>query len=212
MSDNAISAQGTEVYVSSGSGGAITITAITEAYRAEVTGTNTLEAGDRVTFASVSGMTEINTLVGTVITATTSAFVVDIDSRAFTAYTSGGTATPVTWTQILEVKDFSPSGATVSEIDVTDLSSTAKEFRGGLMDNGSFTLNINYLETDPGQIAAKAAFSASTQKSFKVVDPVDTVYTFDGYISNFNTIPTAAIDGVLTGTITVRISGSVTVS
>ena len=210
MSSDAISAQGTTIEISTGTGGAVTITDITQAYYAEVTGTNTLEAGDRVTFASVSGMTEINSLVGTVIAATSADFVVDIDTRAFTAYTSGGTATPVTWTQITEVKSIEPSGASVSEIDVTDLDSTAKEFRAGLSDNGSITLNINYLETDTGQGAAKTAFENSTQKNFRITDPESNTYSFEGYVANFHTMPTANVDGVLEGTITIRVSGSVT--
>lgn len=78
------------------------ITAITKAANAEVTvggthqqvGTYAPPVGFTVSFASVGGMTEINGLSG-VVTAITAAnkFTVDIDSTAFTTYTSGGTLT-----------------------------------------------------------------------------------------------------------------------
>ena len=213
MSVNAISAQGSTVHIGTGTGGAKTITAISKAFRAEVTSNaHGLAKGDRVTFASVVGMTDINGLVGTVIDVGTNVFVVDIDSRAFTTYTSGGTATPVTYTEILEVKSFNPGGASVSDIDVTDLKSTAKEFRPGLVDNGEFSMDINYLSTDAGQAALKTCFEASKVKAFKVTDPAGKIYTFLAYVKNFPAIPSGAVDGVLLGNITLRISGAVTLS
>lgn len=213
MSVNAISAQGSKVYIGTGTGAAKNITAISKAFRADVTSAaHSLTKGDRVTFAAVGGMTEINGLVGTVVDASTNIFTVDIDTRTFTTYTSGGTATPVTFTQVKEVKSFKPSGSTVSEIDVTDLDSTAKEFRPGLADNGSFSMDINVLPSDPGQTAARAAFLASEVKPFKITDPLGAAYTFLGYVSNFPGLPDAAVDGVLTGSISVRISGSIAVA
>lgn len=209
MPSQAISAQGSKVHIGTGTGGAITVTAITKAFRAEVTGTNTLTKGDRVTFASVSGMTEINTLIGVVLAATGSAFVVDIDTRSFTTYTSGGTATPVTYTQIMEVKDFKPSGAAVSKIDVTTLDSTAKEYVPGLIDNNDFSMAVNYVAGDPGQAACKTAFEASLVKPFKIVAPNNDTFTFNGYVSKFPEIPAGAVDGVLMGDMTVQITGAV---
>ena len=209
MASGAISAQGSKVYIGTGSGGAIAVTAITKAFRAEVTGTNTLTKGDRVTFASVTGMTEINTLSGTVLSATGSAFVVDIDTRAFTTYTSGGTATPITFTQIKEVKDFKPSGAQVSKIDVTNLDSTAKEYVGGLVDNGDFGMSVNYVASDPGQAACKTAFESSLTKAFKIVAPNADTFTFNAFVMKFPEVPSGAVDGVLMGDMTVQITGAV---
>lgn len=47
--------------------------------------------GDDVTFLSIGGTDELNNLVGTVTAATSTTITVDIDSTAFTAFTSGGT-------------------------------------------------------------------------------------------------------------------------
>jgi len=212
MASGAISAQGSKVYIATGTGGAATVTGISKAFKAEVTASNTLAKGDRVTFGSVGGMTEINTLVGTVLAATGSAFVVDIDTRAFTSYTSGGTATPVTFTQIKEVKDFKPSGAQVSKIDVTNLDSAAKEYVAGLVDNGDFSMSVNYVANDPGQAAAKTAFESSLTKTFKIVAPNNDTFTFSAFVMKFPEVPSGAVDGVLMGDMSVQITGAVTLS
>lgn len=64
-----------------------TITGITQAANAEITiGAHTLVADDTVHISSVSGMTEINGLRGTVQSVTATTIVVDINSAAFTAF------------------------------------------------------------------------------------------------------------------------------
>lgn len=208
----AISAQGSKLYIASGTSGAKNITSLSKAFNAEVGSTaHGLTAGDRVTFATVGGMTEINGITATVLSAAANTFVVNVDSRAFTTYTSGGTATPIAWTQIKELKDFSPSGASASSQDVTDLDSTAREFRPGLPDNGDFSFDINYKDTDPGQAALLAAFAALATKPFKLVDPTATAFTFDAFVTKFPTVPKGGVDKVLEGSVTLKITGAVTV-
>jgi hypothetical protein len=212
MSIAAQLAQNSKVYVGSGTGSAVTITAITKAFRAEVTGTHALSKGDRVTFASVGGMSELNTLVGTVIaTTSTTSFVVDIDTRTFTTYTSAGTATPVAWTQVKQIKGIKPSGASASKQDVTDLDSTGKEYLAGLIDNGTVSCDVFILESDPGQTAALAAFVASQPVAMKFTTPNKT-RTFSATILKFPTAPDATVDGVQTGSFEFQINGSVTVA
>ncbi len=69
------------------------ISAITQATAAQVTsGSHGLSIGDTVVFASVSGMTQINAMIGVVLTVPdANTFTVNIDSTNFTAYGSGGT-------------------------------------------------------------------------------------------------------------------------
>lgn len=68
------------------------ITAITKAASAVVTvGSHTFIVGDSVLFASVAGMTEINGLRAAVTAITGTTITVNINSTAFTTYTSGGT-------------------------------------------------------------------------------------------------------------------------
>jgi len=67
------------------------ITAITAAASAVLTvGANTYAVDDTVYISSVVGMTEINGQRGTVTARTSTTITLDIDSTAYTAYTSGG--------------------------------------------------------------------------------------------------------------------------
>lgn len=69
------------------------ITAITQAASAVVTVSgHTFVVGDVVAFSGVVGMIQINGLTGTVTAITTTTITVNINSTAFTAYSSGGTA------------------------------------------------------------------------------------------------------------------------
>lgn len=79
----------------------LTITGISKAANASITATHSFTASDIgitvVTFHSVVGMTQINTLSGIIqsVTSTTS-FTVNINSTNFTTYTSGGIANVIT--------------------------------------------------------------------------------------------------------------------
>jgi hypothetical protein len=70
MPSTAQVAQLSKFYVSGTPGTAITITAITKAVAAVVTAVNTLVVGDVVLFGAVTGMPEINGLLGIVTVAT----------------------------------------------------------------------------------------------------------------------------------------------
>lgn len=211
MASGAISAQGSQFFMGTGTGGAITVTAITKAFKAAITGTHSLVVGDRVTFAAVGGMTEINGLIATVLNVTgTTAFVVDIDSRLFTTFTSGGTATPVTWTQIKELKDLKASDATVPKLDKTTLDSTIEEVSAGLPTAVEVSATVNIVVTDPGAIAARAAFLAQATKQFKYVLPNGTTLTFQGYFSKFPLVPSGSVNTLVTGTMAVQTDGAIT--
>ena len=69
------------------------ITAITQAASAVVTvGAHSFLVGEAVLFAAVGGMTQINGLTGVITAIGGTTITVDINSTAFSAYTSGGTA------------------------------------------------------------------------------------------------------------------------
>ena len=79
----------------------LTITGISQAAQASITATHNFTSQDVgvtvVTFHNVVGMIQINTLSGVIqsVTSTTS-FTVNINTTAFTAYTSGGIANVIT--------------------------------------------------------------------------------------------------------------------
>ena len=96
---------------------AITITAISKAISAVVTAVNTLAVGDVVIFGAVTGMPEINGLIGIVSVATGSNFTVgNIDSSGFATAGTAGTASPQTFSKVGNVQDFTPDGGTATVI------------------------------------------------------------------------------------------------
>ena len=105
-------------------------------------------------------------------------------SKFFIDTAAEGAAQP-TWTQVKNLKSFSGFDGSATEIDVTDLDSTAKEKRLGLMDNGSFSIDVNVNIADPGQAALKAAQKASSLESFKLQYPDGSADTFDASVKSF---------------------------
>lgn len=210
MASDAISFQGAKLYIGTGRGAAKNITAITQAFRAQVTSnSHGLAVGDRVTFASVGGMTQINTLVGAVVAVDTNTFVVSIDSRAFSSYTSGGTATPVTWTQVKDIMgvNFAPGGRT--EMPVTNLDSVAAEKRLGLKDNGTMSGPLNIVLSDPGQNACRASEGSDDVKTFKMELPASAgTASWDGQVKQMPW--QGGVDAVFNGNYEITITGDVT--
>lgn len=209
MASTAISAQGSTLQVATGTGSAKNITGLALGFPTIVTSAaHGLNNGDVVTFASLAGNTTLNGLTAVVKNKTTNTFAVDIDTTGGSAWTSGGTATPVAWTKVANVKTFSGFDGSSSELDVTNLDSTAKEFEIGLQDPGQFTVEVDEDDTDAGQQALLAAQAASTQKQFKLTFPNAKTATFNGYVKKVGT--QGGVDAVVKRAIDIRITGSIT--
>lgn len=95
------------------------------------------------------------------------------------------------------------------EIDVTTLASTAKEFKIGLKDNGSFTLDLIRNLDDAGQAALLTALNAQASNTMVITLPTSTlnVATFTAFVSSLTT--EAASDGVVMGKAEFRITGDI---
>ena len=141
---------------------------------------------------------------------TTNTFAVEIDTtdKTIDDNTNAATATPVEWTEIGEATDFSGPDGTANEIDTTHLQSTAKEFLMGLPDEGNISLSMNWAPTDTGQIAAKAARKARTEKDFKITYSDDSTATFKAYVLGLSS--GAGVDSKVNGSMTLRITDEVT--
>lgn len=213
MASTAISAQGTIVQIATGTGAAKNITAMAAGNPTIFTSSaHGLSLGDVVAIASVTGTvaTSVNGYNWVVTHKTTNTFAIALDSTGL-AYTSGGTATPVTYTAIGNIKsitDFESGSA--SEIDVTNLASTAKEKRLGLVDNGGFSCAIHHNNADAGQAAAQARRLDGAAVNMKVILPTGTTPTasFSALIKKFS--KNAAVDGVVEGSLDVTVNGAIT--
>jgi hypothetical protein len=169
MSSTAVSKYRTAVKVSTAAGSPKTLTAITAAASAVCTSSaHGLTVGQVVVFAAVSGMTEINGCVGLVTVQDTNTFTVNINTAAFTAYTSGGTATAQTMTQVENVLDFQRNGDEADTIDSTNLYSVKKEYIVGLSGEGSVTMPVDVDYSGPGQAAVRAKVGVDTAQAVSI--------------------------------------------
>lgn len=110
---------------------------------------------------------------------------------------------------IAGVTSFSGFDGESTEIDITTLSSTAKEFSIGLEDFGSFSAELIFDPDDPGQTAIAEAKTGGITREIVLTLPSGTlnVATFDVVVKSFG--KTGAIDGIVTATANFKITGSV---
>ncbi len=153
MASTAVSKYRTSVKISTATTSAKNISAITKANPAVVTSnSHGLAVGTVVVFASVGGMTELNNQAGVITAQDTNTFTIGgIDSTNYTTYTSGGTATPQTMTQVANVLDWSRESEEADTFDATNLMSVAKEKVIGLAGEGAVTVPVHIDPSDPGQ-------------------------------------------------------------
>lgn len=206
-----ISAQGSTLHIATGTGGAKNITGIAAGFPTIVTSAaHGFKNGDVVSFASVTGTiaAQINGTTRVVSNVTTNTYALDdLDSTGL-AYTSGGAATPQTYTKVNGLLSFDGFDGSADELDTTDLDSTAKEFVSGIKDEGKFGFEMKTLKTDNGQIALRAARTNGNIVGLKLTLPDASVASFSALVK---TIPTSGgVNAVLKGKVDCKISGPVT--
>lgn len=118
-----------------------------------------------------------------------------------------GSSAPVTVNGITSITGIGSGSAT--EIDVTTLASTAKEYRQGLRDFGSIEVNMIRNQDDLGQVEMFNAMGLQAVRTVIITLPTSTanVATFEGFVQSITTDINA--DGVVTGKATIRITGAV---
>lgn len=205
-----ISAQGSTLSIATGTGAAKTISAALPGNPTIFTSTgHGLANGDVVALAAIVGtMSSINGTSRVVSNVTANTFaILDFNSTGL-AYTSGGTATPVTYTKINGVLSFTGLDGAAGDLDVTDLDSTAMEYISGLVDEGKFGFEAKTIHTDAGQLAIRAARTSGAVKGIKLVFPDAVVASFNVLVKS---VPVAGgINAVLKGTIDTKVTGPVT--
>ena len=115
-----------------------------------------------------------------------------------------------TFTTIPEIKTFSGPGGSATVIDVSDLSSTAREKRMGLNDEGQLSFTINYVPTNTQHALLRTQRASRELTSFQLVftDTGNTTWDFEAYVNGFSV--SGAVDGVVEANVTLEISGSIT--
>lgn len=134
-----------------------------------------------------------------------------IESQGFKlqiAATAG--ASPLVYNDVGEITAFTGLDGSASEIDVTHMQSEAKEFLMGLQDWGGFNVDTNYLSSDVGQDAARAAKASRDIQDFKAIMSDMTYFTFRGFV--LSAPISGGVDAKVSGSFNIRISGDVTFS
>jgi len=206
-----ISAQGSTLSISTGSGAAKTITGVAVGSPTILTiAAHGFGNGDVVDLAALTGADAalLNGKSLVVTNKTTDTIAVTVDTTGKTVTAGAGTATPVTFTKINGVQSYSGLDGAPSEIDSTDLDSTAMEYISGLVDEGKFGFEMKTLHADVGQLAVRAARSSGAVKTLKLVFPDAVVATFDVLVKS---VPvTGGVNALLKGSVDTKITGPVT--
>lgn len=136
-----------------------------------------------------------------------------LEAQGFTLGISDGTS-PITYNDISEIKSISGPGGSATVIDVSDLSSSRKEKRLGLPDEGQLQLTINYIPTDTQHTLLRTQRSNRTltqfQLTFTDASP-KTTWTFSAYVNQFQ-LQNIQVDGTVEAQVTLEISGTITES
>jgi hypothetical protein len=130
-----------------------------------------------------------------------------IETQGFKLEIGNGDS-PLTYTEVKEIKNFNGFDGSASEIDVTHLQSTAKEFRMGIQDNGQFNVDGNFLPGDAGQDLMRAARASREIQDFKITWSDDSTTTFQGFVQGAPR--SGGVDAIVEASFTIRISGDIT--
>lgn len=133
-----------------------------------------------------------------------------IDAQGTKIYVSPS-GSPQSYSAIPEIKTLAGPTGKIGLNDVSDLDSTAHEFKPQLPDNGDVTLGIFYIPSNAVHASLRSAFANRTLKGFRLVftnDSAATKWDFNGYVVGFNT--DMPVDSEVTAQVTIKITGAIT--
>lgn len=124
----------------------------------------------------------------------------------------GDGATAEAFTTIAEVMDISGPSQTLATAETTSQTSAnkARTFIGTVLDGGEVTFDINYEPAGATHDQTTGLIKDQTDmtvRNFELVfpDAGTTTWSFAALVTNFE--PTAPVDGALTASVTLKISG-----
>lgn len=129
-----------------------------------------------------------------------------------TVVKAGDGASPEVFNAIGQITAVDGPTTEVPLVDVSNLSSTAREYNVGLPDTGTFTIPVQYDPANTGQARCQTLLDNRTAGNFQVLltDSPATQWAFSARVMSFT--KSAAIDGVWEGEIVLKVSGSITVT
>ena len=126
----------------------------------------------------------------------------------------GDGATVEVFSTIAEIRSISGPNMSLETIDATHMESPGgfREVLPSFKTAGEVTLECNFLPGDTNHQALITDFKNRTKKNFKIVWPNTdtTTWSFTGYVTGFS--PSAAVGDMLSASVTVTVTGDVTIS
>lgn len=114
---------------------------------------------------------------------------------------------PTTWLPVGNFTTWSGPSGEAAEIDVTNLSSTRKEYLIGLADEGNYTFNLHYDPDDAGQARMKALRASGGVGRFRLTHPTSAVEEFNGFVKSFPR--DGGVDSAIAAAVNIRVTGEV---
>lgn len=126
-----------------------------------------------------------------------------IDAQGTTLTVQNAIATHVA---IGNLVSFTAFDGETAERDVSDLDSTAKEYRLSLQENGNVSIEVNSNLADAGHVRLRELRISRAVEEFKLTLSSGEIATFDGLVKNF---PLAGgVDDSVKTSCTIRVTGS----
>lgn len=128
-----------------------------------------------------------------------------------TVFSRSNADSPETYTAIAQVMSIGSVGQDRGLIDVTNLSSPAREYKKAIKDGQEIQLVIQYDPDDSGHAGLRTDNNAETARNFRVTftdSPAQTV-TFAGLVTNW-LVTNIEIDNILQLNVTVKPTGDLT--
>lgn len=121
--------------------------------------------------------------------------------------------TSPTYTELAELLSFTPPAGTVDEVETTHMKSPgrSKQFTPGLIDRGTATATFNHVPGSATDVFLNAWRASAELRQLRYTYPDGSVVIFSGFLSEYS-IENVTIEGKMTATVSVRVSGVVTVS
>lgn len=126
---------------------------------------------------------------------------------------SGGTNGTEVFEEVAEVTNISGPDEALELIDATHMGSPGarREYIPSLLDSGEVQLDLNFLPADSNQGGLRADLNNRVRRNFKLVwtDTGTTTYSFAAYVTAHS--KSAQIDDKLTASVTLKITGDISV-
>lgn len=128
-----------------------------------------------------------------------------------TTIARGDGASPEVFTVIGQISSITPIGQTRSLIDVTNLASSAREYKKAIKDGQEINLTIQYDPDDTGHSGLRTDLNAEVARNYRITltnSPATTI-TFAALCTNWS-VTNVSIDQVLTLECTLKPTGDLT--